>query len=142
MSAKYFLDTNIFVYSFDSSQPGKQQRALELIGDALQSRQGIISTQVIQEFLNVATRKFAVPMSAEDCKVYLKMALGPLCEIYPDQALYEASLDLQQATGYAFYDCLILSSALRGRCEILYSEDFQAGQHIGSVSIVNPFAES
>jgi predicted nucleic acid-binding protein len=62
MSAKYFLDTNVFVYSFDASQHSKQEVALALIGDALQSGLGIISTQVIQEFLNVATRKFDVSL--------------------------------------------------------------------------------
>lgn len=139
MSAKYFLDTNIIVYSFDASQPEKKERALALIGVALQSGLGMISTQVIQEFLNVATHKFAAPLTAQDCKAYLKTVLGPLCKVYPDQALYEASLDIQQETGYSFYDALVLAGALRGGCEILYSEDFQAGQHIRTLRIVNPF---
>jgi predicted nucleic acid-binding protein len=141
MSAKFFLDTNVMVYSFDSSQPEKKERALELIGDALQNGSGVISTQVIQEFLNVATRKFAIPLKAEDCKGYLKTVLSPLCEVFPDQALYEASLEVQQETGYSFYDALIIASAVRGGCEILYSEDLQANQQIGSLSIVNPFFE-
>jgi predicted nucleic acid-binding protein len=139
MSAKYFLDTNVIVHSFDARQPEKKERALALIGTALQTREGIISSQVIQEFLNVALRKFAVPLRAQDCRNYLKTVLGPLCEVYPDQALYEASLELQQETGYSFYDSLILASALRGGCEILYSEDLQAGQQVHRVRIVNPF---
>lgn len=139
MSAKFFLDTNVIVYSFDTSQPEKKERAQVLIGAALQTGQGMISSQVIQEFLNVATRKFATPLRMEDCETYLKMVLGPLCEVYPDQALYEASLQLEQETGYSFYDSLILAGALLGRCEILYSEDFQAGQQIHSLRIVNPF---
>ena len=139
MSAKFFLDTNILVYSFDASQPEKKERALVLIGDALQSGQGIISTQVMQEFLNVATRKFVTPLTAEDGKAYLRMVLGPLCKVYSDLALYEASLDLQQETNYSFYDALILASALRAGCEILYSEDLQSGQQIRGLVIVNPF---
>jgi predicted nucleic acid-binding protein len=141
MSAKYFLDTNIFVYSFDEGQPGKKARALELIGAALINGQGIISTQVIQEFLNVATRKFAEPLQIEDSKVYLRKVLAPLCEVYPDPGLYEACLDIQRETGYSFYDSLILAGALRGGCEILYSEDFQSGQQLGNLRIVNPFTE-
>ena len=139
MSAKYFLDTHMIVYSFDAGQPAKKERALALIGDALQSGRGVISTQVIQEFLAVATRKFTVPLKAEDAKAYLKMVLGPLCQVYPDQALYEACLELQQETGYSFYDALILAGALRAGCEVLYSEDFQAGQQIRQLRIVNPF---
>jgi predicted nucleic acid-binding protein len=62
MNAKYFLDTNVFVYSFDDGKPAKKERSLALIQEALENGSGIISTQVIQEFLNVATQKFAVPM--------------------------------------------------------------------------------
>ncbi len=62
MSDKYFIDTNIFVYCFDEQKPDKKSRALSLISDALQTGNGIISTQVIQEFLNVATRKFLIPL--------------------------------------------------------------------------------
>ena len=58
MSAKYFLDTNIFVYCFDDTQPEKKVCALALVAGALQDGNGVISTQVIQEFLNASTRKF------------------------------------------------------------------------------------
>ena len=117
----------------------KKERALELIGSALQNSSGLISTQVIQEFLNVASRKFASPLNTEDSKTYLNLVLGPLCQVFPDQALYEAALDLQQETRYSFYDALILAGALRGECEVLYSEDLQTGQQVRGLKIINPF---
>lgn len=141
MSAKYFIDTNIFIYSFDQDHSGKQTRALQLIQTALETGTGIISTQVIQEFLNVATRKFKVPMKLEDSKTYLRMMMNPLCQIYPDLALYESGLDLQAETGYSFFDALILAAALRGGCDLLYTEDMQDGQAIRSLTIKNPFSE-
>ena len=139
MNAKYFLDTNVIVYSFDATRPDKKARALALIQDALLSGDGMISTQVIQEFLNVATRKFAPPLSTEDCKAYLSKVLGPLCQVYSDPALYESGLEIQQATGYSFYDALIIAGALRGGCKMLYSEDLQAEQKVENLRIVNPF---
>jgi predicted nucleic acid-binding protein len=139
MNAKHFLDTNVFVYSFDQSQPGKRERALALIAEALQSGDGLISTQVVQEFLNVATRKFTTPMTTADSQAYLTRVLHPLCQVYPDLALYETSLDIQQETGYSFYDAITLAGALRGGCTILYSEDLQAGQQVRGVQVVNPF---
>lgn len=139
MNAKYFLDTNVIAYSFDSHEPEKQKRAQSLITAALQTGQGMISSQVIQEFLNVAMRKFTVPITVEDARAYLKTVLGPLCKVYPDQALYDLSLELKHETGYSFYDSLILVAALRGECEILYSEDLHAGQQIRGLKIVNPF---
>ena len=38
--APFFLDTNIFVYALLASEPLKQQRALELIERALNTRRG------------------------------------------------------------------------------------------------------
>jgi len=140
MSDKYFIDTNVFVYSFDPGQPDKRERALALIAEALQSGDGLISSQVIQEFLNVATRKFSAPMKAADCQVYLTRVLHPLCQVYPDLALYETSLDIHEETGYSFYDSLILAGALRGGCAVLYSEDLQAGQLVRGLEIMNPFS--
>lgn len=139
MSAKYFIDTNIFIYSFDTRQPSKQARSSALIQDALKNGLGMISTQVIQEFLNVATQKFAVPMQIEDAASYTRLVLNPLCQVYPDLALYESCLEIQAESRYSFYDSLILAAALQGGCKILYSEDLQDGQQVRSVRIVNPY---
>jgi predicted nucleic acid-binding protein len=139
MSNKYFLDTNIFVYCFDDRQPEKKLRSLALIADALKTGDGVISTQVMQEFLNVATRKFGVPLNPEDGKVYLQKVMYPLCHVFPDLDLYLTTLNILRDTGYSFYDSLILSGAIQGGCTILYSEDFQASQQVDRVKIVNPF---
>jgi predicted nucleic acid-binding protein len=139
MSAKYFIDTNIFVYSFDKGQLLKRERALALIQDSLKTGMGMISTQVIQEFLNVATQKFAVPMNLNDAREYLRLVLNPLCQIYPNLALYESCLELQAETRYSFYDALILAAALQGGCDVLYTEDLQDGQEVRGVKIVNPY---
>jgi predicted nucleic acid-binding protein len=139
MSNKYFLDTNIFVYCFDDRQPEKKLRSLALIADALKTGDGVISTQVMQEFLNVATRKFGVPLNPEDGKVYLQKVMYPLCHVFPDLDLYLTALNILRDTGYSFYDSLILSGAIQGGCTILYSEDFQASQQVDRVKIVNPF---
>ena len=139
MSDKYFLDTNIFVYSFDQAQPEKMEKARALIAEALLKGNAIISSQVIQEFLNVATRKFAVPLKLEDSKEYLQKVLNPLCQVYPDLELYQACLELQLETGYSFYDSLMLSAAVRGGCDVFLSEDLRSGQYVHSIRIVNPF---
>ena len=139
MSAKFFLDTNVLVYSFDSSDRRKQQRAQALIETALESHGGSISWQVVQEFLNVATRKFSVPMKPAESQKYLAAVLGPLCEIYPSVPLYDEALRLKDQTGFSYYDSLIVAAALAAGCDILYSEDLSHGQKIGGVTIQNPF---
>jgi predicted nucleic acid-binding protein len=139
MNAKYFIDTNVFVYSFDHHQNLKKERSLALIQQALETSTGIISTQVIQEFLNVATQKFAVPLKTDDARAYLRFVMNPLCQIYPNLALYESCLELQAETRYSFYDSLILAAALQGGCDILYSEDMQDDQEVRRIKIVNPY---
>jgi predicted nucleic acid-binding protein len=139
MNDKYFIDTNVFVYSFDASQPEKKDRSTALIQEALKNGLGVISTQVIQEFLNVAIHKFTVPLNVEDSKTYLRLAMNPLCQVYPDLSLYEAALDLQSETGYSFYDSLIVAGAIQGGCTILFSEDLQDGRQIRGVKVVNPY---
>src|SRR5882724_6631041 len=112
MRDRFFLDTNVFVYTFDARSPRKQEHARRLVDRALSSRQGVISYQVIQEFLNVALRKFAHPMQTDDADAFLKRVLIPLCEVFPDSSLYSNALYIGEETGWGFYDSLIVSSAL------------------------------
>ncbi|MCX6053837.1 MAG: PIN domain-containing protein [Chloroflexi bacterium] len=141
MSVKYFIDTNVFVYCYDGVQPAKKERALALISDALQNGNGMISWQVIQEFLNVATRKFAVPIKVEDATLYLQKVLSPLCRIHPNSEIYPQSLEIMKENKYSFYDSLILAAALQGECSVIYTEDMKHGQEIRTMRIVNPFFE-
>ncbi len=136
----FFLDTNIFVHSFDSTSPGKQQIAQEWIRHALETRRGVISTQVIHEFLSVALRKFTRPMSFSEGRQYLQTVLMPLCQHYPSIDFYDRALLLKENTGYSFYDALIATSAVEVGCRTLLSEDMQSGRKIGDLVIINPFA--
>ena len=139
MSADYFLDTNILVYSFDKSVPEKMERAQSLISDAIEGRRGIISWQVVQEFLNVARHKFENPMGLEDAVSYFRSVLQPLCTIHSDNEIFQLALSAQLETGYGFYDALIVAAAIKGKCAILFSEDLQDGREIRNTKIVNPF---
>lgn len=140
MNDKYFLDTNIIVYSFDSNASDKQHVARRHISNALTGH-GCISYQVVQEFLNVATRKFDTPLSWQDCKLYLNDVLTPLCEIFPSIEFYSQALQIKEQWQYSLYDSLIVTAALQSNCTILYSEDMQHGQTINQLTITNPFLD-
>lgn len=139
MKGKFFLDTNIFVYSFDDTALEKQRQARELIKSSLRSGNGYISFQVIQEFFNVATRKFAAPMSLLSSKEYFDKVFMQLEVVHPDGEYIKTALDLTATTGYSLYDALILSAAFKAGCNTLYTEDLQDGQKIRNLTIVNPF---
>lgn len=139
MKDKYFIDTNIFVYSFAQNEPDKQRIAREIIHNALKKQNGCISSQVMQEFLNVATRKFNSPLSREDSLRYLDTVLTPLCEVYVSLDLLKKTIDISKRWHCSFYDAMIVAGALQARCSVLHSEDLQHGQRIESLVIVNPF---
>lgn len=135
----YFLDTNIFVYSFDATEPVKQQTARQIVQAALRTQRGVISTQVAQEFLNLALRKFAQPMTVSEAREYLTTVLLPLCRHFPSAAFYDRALLLKEETGYSWYDTLIVAAAVEAGCTTLLSEDMQSGRVVKGVTIRNPF---
>ena len=139
MSARFFLDTNIFVYSFDQSAPAKARRAAQLIREALTTQKGLISYQVVEEFFNVALKRFSKPMQAADAGQYLIAVFRPLLAVNSSQALYAEALFLHAQSGLSWYDSLIVSAAIQSRCEILFSEDLQHGQRFGALQVRNPF---
>ncbi len=139
VSGRFFLDTNIFVYSIDSRNPSKREKASGLIEKALSEGSGFISCQVVQEFLNVALRRFEEPLSIRQAELYLDQALLPLCEVFPSPDLYRNALRLKEESGIGFYDALIVASALEGKGSILYSEDFQDKRRFSSLVVQNPF---
>lgn len=138
MSDKFFLDTNILVYTFDRGNPRKRHRADELVRSALEGA-GIISSQVVQEFLSLALGKFEVIMNGEEVRRLLAYVLEPLCGVYSGPALYWEALSIREETSFHFYDCLILAAAVEGGCGIVYSEDMQHGRKVRGVEIRNPF---
>jgi predicted nucleic acid-binding protein len=139
MSDRFFLDTNIFVYCFDGSAPGKAQRARELIREAVATRKGIISFQVVQEFFNVALRRFSPPMNVAEAEQYLATVFRPLLAIHSTQSLYAEALRLAARFQLAWYDSLIVAAAMEAQCNVLYSEDLQNGQWFGDARVQNPF---
>jgi predicted nucleic acid-binding protein len=139
MNGRFFLDTNIFIYSFDRRAPAKARRALQLIRGAIETRKGIVSYQVVQEFFSVALRRFANPMTIADAEQYLSTVFRPLMAIYPSPAFYGEALRLSDRFRFSWYDSLIVAAAIEGQCSVLYTEDLQSGQRFGELEIKNPF---
>ena len=142
MNGKYFIDTNILIYSFDPDNPSKKKIAFDLISTALEKGTGVISYQIIQEFLNAATRKFAVPLTFKDAQRYLNVVLEPLCEVFSSTELFHQALEISDQWRFPFYDALVVAAALQADCSVLYSEDMQDNQTIKGLTIRNPFQES
>jgi predicted nucleic acid-binding protein len=135
-----FLDTNVLVYAYDSSSPSKQARARELIEVLVNDEQALLSTQVLQEFYVVVTRKLRVPVP-EDVAQEAVNTLLSLPIILVTSALIVDSIRRSRVDRLALWDALIVEAALAGGASALYSEDLQDGRRFGDLMVVNPFRD-
>ncbi|MCX6599114.1 MAG: PIN domain-containing protein [Acidobacteria bacterium] len=142
MSGRVFLDTNIFVYAIDGeAPPSKSSRAAAVVHDALQSRTGVISYQVVQEFINVARKGHPGITEAHLIRV-LDSMLFPMLQVHSSSQLFREAMQLASRFQFPWYDSLIVAAALEAGCTILYSEDLQHGMKVANLTIINPFTES
>jgi len=128
-----FFDTNVLLYLL-SGDAAKADRA-----EGLLAAGGVVSVQVLNEFVAVAAGKLAMPL------VEIREILATIrsiCSVKPlDIETHELGVDLAERYRYSIYDSLILAAALRADCATLFSEDFQQGQKIERLTIRNPFIE-
>jgi predicted nucleic acid-binding protein len=137
MSASIF-DTHVLVYAFDLHDGKKQKRAQALIRDYGSRGELVISTQVLQEFYVVVTKKLANPvMPVEAAAIVADLAEFPLIQV--DKNLISRSIQRHQQGEFSFWDGLIVEAALQANCSLLFSEDMQHGRQMGTLSCQNPF---
>ncbi len=137
MVERCFIDTNVLVYAEASDLPAKQRVALDLLKQLHTQASGVLSTQVLQEYCNVALKKLR--MSTQTVRARLDLyEQFEVVQVTP--AIIRAGLDLHQTRSIAFYDALIVASAQTAGCKRLFSEDMNTGETMGPVRIVNPFA--
>jgi len=137
---RYFVDTNLLVYAYDSSAGKKWELSSDIISLLWKYRTGVISTQVVQELFVILTHKVKRPIPPEKAKEIIADILHwPL--IVNDAENILRAVDLQITYRFSFWDSLILQAAISSRSDCLLSEDFQHGQVIESVTVVNPFLE-
>jgi len=133
MSGSAFFDTNIFVYAVVQDDP-RSDKAEELIAEG-----GTVSVQVLNEFADVVRRKAKMPWDK------VRFAIQNIRALCPDPLpltvdIHNEALTIAEKYGYRVYDALIVASALKARCTILYSEDMRDGRVIDHrLTIRNPF---
>ncbi|MFT6733370.1 MAG: putative nucleic acid-binding protein [Polaribacter sp.] len=138
MSVKCFVDTNILVYSRDSSEKEKQPLAREWLGYLWRAESGKISAQVMNEYYVTVTQKLKPGLSVKQARADLK-ALSVWRPLEVSSTLIEAAWETQDKYKYSWWDSLIITSAQFLDCQYLISEDMQHQQCIGNLTIVNPF---
>ena len=135
---KVFFDTNILVYSADNKDLRKKEIASRLINDAINSGTGVISTQCLQEFFNVAQKKLNI--SNQAAKEYVEFFADNFPVVKISVPMILSAVDISIKSQFSFWDSLILSAASDTGCATVYSEDLNDQQIIAGAKIQNPFA--
>jgi predicted nucleic acid-binding protein len=133
-----FVDTNILAYAHDRSETLKQPIARALLERLWASRTGVLSTQILQEFYVVATRKFDPPLKRGEAREVVAL-YGAWTVIQIDLPLIVTASQLEERHRLSFWDALVIEAARRSGASRLVTEDLQDGRTIAGVRIENPF---
>jgi predicted nucleic acid-binding protein len=141
MSVRTFVDTNVLVYLYDPAERAKRARARALIEAERRASPLLVSTQVLSELYAALTRekKGKPAIMPADRAERVVRALARWTVVVVDPATIVQAIALSRSARFAFWDALIVQSAIVGGCERLLSEDLGHGQRIGGVRIESPF---
>jgi predicted nucleic acid-binding protein len=127
-----FFDTNLLLY-LASEDERKADRVEELLAGG-----GVVSVQVLNEFVSVSRRKYQRPWTAiEDTLA----AVREVCRVEAlTLAIHDAAVLLARDHDFPIYDALIVASAREAGCDTLFTKDMQHGRVIDrALTIRNPF---
>ncbi len=137
-AGRTFVDTNVLLYAHDASEIEKQPIARALLEDLWADRSGVLSTQVLQEFYVVATRKFTPPMRRSEARELVAM-YATWSVVQVDVGLIIDATAREERAQVSFWDALIVEAARRAGATRLVSEDLQDGRRIAGLVIEKPF---
>jgi predicted nucleic acid-binding protein len=133
-----FVDTNVLVYARDASDLEKQAAAAAWIEHLWTCAAGRLSVQVLQEYYVTTTRKLDPGLPVEEARQDVR-DLAAWRPVRIDEAIVETAWRLEDRYRLAFWDSLIVAAAQSAGCEVVLTEDLQAGLEIDGLRIVDPF---
>ena len=140
MTDKVFVDTNILVYAHDLDAGDKQGLAADIVSRLWESRNGVLSTQVLQEFYVTLTRKVSSPLSKLEARK-LVQKYSHWNVVLNDPSIISQASEIEESYNLSFWDALIVSAAYSQNVPTIFTEDLNHGQIIEGISIKNPFIE-
>ena len=110
MATRSFIDTSVLVYAEASDAPLKQRAALALLKGLYEEGLGVLSTQVLQEYCNVALNKLKLPAQYVRSQLDLYEQFE-VVQVTP--AIIHAGLDIHQTRNVSFFDAIVLATRVR-----------------------------
>lgn len=133
------VDTNVLIYLYDRESPEKQARSLAVLDRLVQEQQGLVSTQVLAEFLWVATRRLADPLSLDEATASVNRYLDTWIILDVTGDVVREACRGARVYQLPYWDAQIWATAHVNDVPIILSEDFQDQRLIEGVRSVNPF---
>lgn len=134
-----FADTNILIYAHGvGDQDPRARIARQRVRELWRDGTGIASSEVLQEFYAVATRKLKPPMAKKQARGIVA-SYAEWCRVATDPELIVAASVLEERHTLNFWDALIVEAAQRSMASTLLSEDLQDGRMFGDLVVENPF---
>ncbi len=138
MSDKTFIDTNVLIYAHDVDAKSKHETAKRVLRELWSKHDGVLSTQVLQEFYVNVTRKIPQPLSKESARLVVSTYI--IWCVETTHAEISTAFRIEDEYRIGFWDALIVVSALKSGASRILSEDLNAGQTMAGMRIENPFA--
>jgi len=140
MTDRVFVDTNVLVYAHDADAGEKHSLAKELVAHLWEARTGILSTQVLQEFIVAVTRKVPSPVSIAQARRAVRNYFAWQLVVNDSKIILQAT-EIQEVHQLSFWDALIVSAAFAGSASVIATEDLNHGQRIEGILVRNPFVK-
>lgn len=136
-----FVDSNVLIYAYDSAAGRKREAAVLLLAELWRERRGVLSAQVLQEFVVNVTRKVSKPLTNAQARDVVRL-YEPWVRFDTSAAHVLRGSEIMELAHVSFWDGLILAAAEAAGADVLASEDLQHGQTIAGVTVMNPFARA
>ena len=138
MTARLFIDTNILIYALDPAEPAKRAMSADLLRRTMANHTLVLSPQNLNECYRILIQRRRLFPEAS-ARTYLT-CLMPWCIAPLDAQTTARAWAVQDEAGLAWWDALLVASALMAGCKLFISEDMQDGRVISGMKIVNPFS--
>jgi predicted nucleic acid-binding protein len=135
--ASCFADTNLLVYTVDPAEPEKRQRAKDFLTRIINRHTLVLSPQSLNECYRVTAEKRGL-MPKNEARL-LVWAWSEFCTAPYDFDVTQQAWKIQDQHGFNWWDCMLLASASRARCDLFLSEDMRHEQSVAGLTILNPF---
>lgn len=137
--AAFLVDTNVFAYAYDAGEEVKADRARICIRRLGDSRNGVVSAQILGEFFAVATRRLRPPLSAAEAEqIAMNLSRAWTVLDVTAAAALEAMRAAQQYQ-FQYFDGLIWATAKLNGIPNVLTEDLPSGSLIEGVRFEDPF---